>query len=260
MPSPFPGMNPYLEQDDAWHDFHERFIPLVATLLGGQLRPRYIVKIDEHIYVHELAEGSRRWIGRADVSLGHGPHEAASGPGPGAAAGILEAPALVRLPAVDRERQSFVEIRDRKNRELITVVELLSPANKYAGPDREQYLAKRMELLNSPAHLVEIDLLRGGPPLPADNRPDCSYSILVSRAERRPHADFWPIALRERLPVIPVPVRSPDPGAQLDLQATLDRIYDDAGYADYIYEGTPSPRLGAEDMEWARQFLPRSVV
>ena len=49
MPSPFPGMNPYLEQEDVWHDFHERFIPLAATLLGGQLRPRYIVKIDEHI-------------------------------------------------------------------------------------------------------------------------------------------------------------------------------------------------------------------
>jgi hypothetical protein len=253
-------MNPYLEQDDAWHDFHERFIPLAATLLGEQLLPRCIVKIDEHIYVHELAEESRRWIGRADVSLGPAPPEAASGSGPETATVVLEAPARVRLPAVDRERQSFVEIRDRKNRELITVVELLSPANKYAGPDREQYLAKRIELLNVPVHLVEINLLRGGSPLAADNRHDCSYSVLVSRAERRPHADFWPIALRERLPVIPVPVRSPDPDAQLDLQATLDRIYDDAGYVCYIYEGTPSPRLGAEDMEWARRFLPRPLV
>ena len=63
MPSPFPGMNPYLEQEDVWHDFHERFIPLAATLLGAQLRPRYIVKIDEHIYVHEMVEDSRRWLG-----------------------------------------------------------------------------------------------------------------------------------------------------------------------------------------------------
>jgi len=117
-----------------------------------------------------------------------------------------------------------------------------------------------MELLNGPVHLVEIDLLRGGPPLPAADRPDCAYSVLVSRAERRLIADFWPIALRERLPVIPVPVRSPDPDAQLDLQATLNRIYDDAGYAYYIYEGTPSPRLKAEDMEWARPFLPGPVV
>src|SRR5262249_37140691 len=103
MPSPFPGMNPYLEQDDVWHDFHERFVPLVATLLGGQLRPRYIVKIDEHIYIHELGVEARRWIGRADVSLGRGPQEASPGPGSGAAKGLLEAPVRVRLPAVDRE-------------------------------------------------------------------------------------------------------------------------------------------------------------
>ena len=159
MPSPFPGMNPYLEQEDVWHDFHERFIPLAATLLGGQLRPRYIVKIDEHIYVHDLAAESRRWVGRADVSLGRGSPEATHEPAPGPATGLLEAPAQVRLPAVDRERLSYVEIRDRRDRELVTVIELLSPANKYMGPDRGQYLAKRVELLNGPVHLVEIDLL-----------------------------------------------------------------------------------------------------
>ena len=257
MPSPFPGMNPYLEQDDAWHDFHERFIPYVATLLGGQLRPRYIVKIDEHIYVHELSAESRRWVGRADVSVARPSQEGADAPAPGPVTGLLEAPARVRLPAVDRERLSYVEIRDRRDRELVTVVELLSPANKHPGADREQYLAKRMELLNGPVHLVEIDLLRGGPPLPAEDRPDCSYSVLVSRVERRRDADFWPISLRERLPVIPIPVRAPDPDARLDLQAVLDQIYDDAGYADYVYDGDPRPRLGLEDAEWARQFLPQ---
>ena len=259
MPSPFPGMNPYLEQDDAWHDFHERFIPLVATILGGQLRPRYIVKIDEHIYVHELATESRRLVGRGDVAVGHGSREAAHEPAPATVAGLLEAPARVRLPAVDHERLSYLEIRDRRARELVTVVELLSPANKYHGPDREQYLAKRMELLHGPVHLVEIDLLRGGPPLPADDRPACAYSVLVSRAERRLDAEFWPISLRQRLPVIPIPVRSPDADARLDLQAVLDRVYDDAGYADYIYEGSPHPKLVDEDAEWARQFVPQST-
>ncbi len=253
MPSPFPGMNPYLEQDDVWHDFHERFIPLVATVLGGQLRPRYIVKIDEHIYVHELATESRRWVGRADVSLGHGSPEAAHQPAPETASRLFEAPARVRLPAVDRERMSYVEIRDRSDRELVTVIELLTPSNKYMGPDREQYLAKRMELLNGPAHLVEIDLLRGGPPLPAADRPDCSYSVLVSRVEGRPDAEFWPVALRERLPMVPIPVRAPDSDARLDLQAALDRIYDEAGYADYIYEESPRPRLDVNDAAWARQ-------
>jgi hypothetical protein len=250
-------MDPYLEQDDTWHDFHERFVPLMATLLGGQLRPRYIVKIDEHVYIHEMAARSRRLVGRADISLRRGSTKAARGPAPGAATGLLEAPLTVRLPAVDRERLSYVEIRDRRDRELITVVELLSPANKLAGPDREQYLAKRMEILNGPVHLVEIDLLRGGSPMPAEGRPRCSYSVLVSRAERRLEAAFWPISLRDRLPEIPVPVRAPDPDARLDLQAVLDRIYDEAGYADYIYEGPPRPRLSKRDADWARQFVPR---
>jgi hypothetical protein len=256
MPSPFPGMNPYLEQEDVWHDFHERFIPLVATLLGGQLRPRYIVKIDEHIFVHELTAESRRLIGRADVSVGHVYSEGAHNPVTETATGLLEAPARVRLPAMDRERLSFVEIRDRRDRELVAVLELLSPANKYLGPDREQYLANRMEILNGPAHLVEIDLLRGGPPLPADDRPECAYSVLVSRVEDCLDAAFWPIALREQLRVIPVPVRAPDSDARLDLQAVLDRIYDDAGYGDYIYGGMPRPCREGNDADWAHQFLP----
>jgi hypothetical protein len=250
-------MDPYLEQDDAWHDFHERFIPYLATILGSQLRPRYIVKIDEHIYVHEMATETRRLVGRGDVSVGSSSTEfppAAFG----LVAGVLEAPARVRLPAVDLERLSYIEIRDRGERELVTVIELLSPANKYAGPDHEQYLAKRMELLSGPVHLVEIDLLRGGPPMPAEDRPACAYSVLVSRLERRLDAEFWPISLPDRLPVIPVPVRCPDADARIDLQALLDRIYDDAGYVDYIYDGNPRPELNDKDAEWAQQFVPQS--
>jgi hypothetical protein len=92
--------------------------------------------------------------------------------------------------------------------------------------------------------------------MPADDRPDCAYSVLVSRVERRLDAEFWPISLRGRLPRIPVPVRAPDPDAELDLKEVLDRIYDDAGYGDYIYDGDPRPRLSEEDGNWARQFLP----
>src|SRR6202011_1559181 len=110
------------------------------------------------------------------------------------------------LPLQDIERVPFLEVRDRQGRELVAVIELLSPSNKRPGEDREQYLAKRRELLRSPAHLVEIDLLRGGPPMPLEDRPVCDYSVLVSRAERRPVAAFWPLRLRDRLPVIPIPL------------------------------------------------------
>ena len=169
--------------------------------------------------------------------------------------GLVEAPVTVELLAADVERLSFVEVRDRRNRELVAVVELLSPSNKRRGPDRSQYLAKRRQLLTGPAHLVEIDLLRGGEPLPVEDRPDCDYSVTVSRAEDRPRAGFWPIRLRDPLPTVPVPVHLGEPDARLDLQALLSRIYDGAGYRYYIHEGQPDPPLGSTDTNWTRTVL-----
>jgi len=250
MPSPFPGMNPYLEQDDAWDDFHERFLPMVADRLVEQVRPKYIVKIDEHVYVHELTPEPQRFLGRADLAVAH--FEASSEVRPGV--GIVESPVQVQLPTLDVERLSFVEIRDRRSRELVTVVELLSPSNKRPGADREQYLAKRTTLLGSLVHLVEIDLLRGGRPLPLVERPLSAYAVMVSRVEQRPTANLWPIGLRDRLPIIPVPLRSPDQDARIDLQDVLHRIYDAAGYEDYIYQGQPDPPLSADDRAWVREL------
>ena len=121
----------------------------------------------------------------------------------------------------------FLEVRGRLGRELITVLELLGPANKRSGADREQYMAKREELLSSAVHFLEIDLLRGGRRMPLENGRTCDYSVLVSRAEERPRAGFWPIRLRQRLPIVPVPLQSKDPAgtalgsAQLDASAAI---------------------------------------
>lgn len=252
MPSPFPGMNPFLEQDDAWHDFHERFIPLIADRLVAQVRPNYIVKIDEHVYIHEIPSDARHFLGRADVALAR-TRESVSAE---IEVGLLEAPVQVQIPVLDRESLGFIEIRDRHSRELVCVIELLSPANKRPGPDRDQYLAKREQLLGSRAHFVEIDLLRGGKPMPIANRPKCEYSVLVSRAEQRPWAGFWPVQLRDPLPEVAIPLRKPGQQARLDLQEALHALYDAAGYEDYIYDGQPDPPLGADDANWARQLAP----
>jgi hypothetical protein len=152
---------------------------------------------------------------------------------------------------IDIETLSFLEIRDRESRELVTVLELLSPANKYAGPDREQYLAKARLLQRSLVNLVEIDLLRGGQRMPWLDMPPCDYCVVVSRVEQRPKAGFWPIRLRDRLPEIPVPLRPGDSDARLDLQEVLHRIYDAAGYEYHIYSGPPEPLLSGEDANWA---------
>ena len=204
MPSPFPGMNPYLEQDDAWEVFHGQFIPVAMEILNAQAGPDYIVKMDERIYVHDVEQDARVFLGRADVSVAH-PQE---GGETSSGTALLEAPAKVRLPVVDLERDPFIEIRDRRSRRLITVIELLSPSNKNPGRDRDQYINKRDQLLGGSVHFVEIDLLRGGPRMPAEDLPECDYCVIVSRAELRPTAGVWPIHLREPLPTIPIPLRA----------------------------------------------------
>ncbi len=205
MPSPFPGMNPYLEQEDVWVDFHQSFIPLVRDVLSAQVRPGYLVRVEEYLVIHELPEDEHRYLGRADVSVTRSP----SSQGVRSGGGALEAPVYGRVPpAADIEHHSYLEIRDRRDRSLITFIEVLSPSNKRLGPDREQYLAKRRQLFASGVHLVEIDLLRVGPRLPLVELPDCDYCILVSRVEERPRVGIWPLRLRERLPLIPVPLRA----------------------------------------------------
>ena len=181
MPSPFPGMNPYLEQEDAWHNFHGQFCTYCLEVLVPQVRPAYLVKSDEHVYIHELSAEERRFLGRGDVTVARSGITATA---TGAATTITPAPTYARVPtATDVERHSYLEIRDRRTRELITVIELLSPSNKQTGPDREQYVSKRKQLIYSNVHFVEIDLLRGGPRLPMLDLPDCDYYAAVSRVE-----------------------------------------------------------------------------
>jgi hypothetical protein len=121
--------------------------------------------------------------------------------------------------------------------------------------DESVYL-KRSAVRQSDADLVEIDLVRAGQPMPAEGRPRCTYSVLVSRADRRPRADFWPFGLRDLFPPVPVPLRPGDGNAWLDLRTILDRVYDESGYKDFIYKHEPDPPLTGDEQVWARSFLP----
>lgn len=238
------------------HDFHERFLPHVAERIGAQLAKHYVVKIDEHVYIHEHPPEQRTFLGGSDVFVAT--RQPTSQPSAGTT--TPEAPAQVELPSVDMERISYLEIRDRRDRRLVTVIELLSPTNKHSGPDRAQYLGKRGRVLGSSTHLVEIDLLRGGPRMPfAAGLPECAYYVMVSRMQKRPQADFWPIGLRDPLPVIPIPLSESDADAQLDLQAVLHHVYDDGRLRELHLRGrTPScPSCRRSGMG---QAVPSSVV
>ncbi len=251
MPSPFPGMNPYLEHRHHWADFHDRLVVGLSNALIRQVRPNYIVKIEEFVYLHAIddEDAERERVGRPDVGV-----MARRPTSPGGAVAVLEAPAAGGVPReVETElaRVSYLEVRDREDRSLVTAVELLSPSNKVNGDDRTQHLLKCRRLLASPANVVEIDLLRGGERMPWRQVPDTDYLVTVSRAVERPRVGFWPVRLRERLPVIPVPLRAGQAEPTLDLQALLHEVYDDAGYEDHIYRVPPEPRLPPPDDTWA---------
>lgn len=257
MPSPFPGMNPYLEQEDVCEDFHASLIPVLRELLVRTVGDEYIVKVETRLYIHELAEDERHFLGRADVAVA-----IAARSGQLAATGVeqtasttIQAPLQLWLPDVDIHREHYLEIRDRRDRRLVTTIEVLSPTNKSTGPDRDQYLAKRREILASRTNFVEIDLRRGGNRPPLAGLPECDYYVMVSRYRDRPQVGAWPIGLRDRLPSIPVPLGEPHESVELSLQAALHRAYDAANYGKYIYATEPQPPLEPADAAWARQYV-----
>src|SRR5690349_13471038 len=116
MSSPFTGMNPYLEQEDAWKDFHDSFLPQLRGVLAPQVSPHYIVKIEEHVFIHEPPADERLLMGYSDVSLSR-----SNGPSGALASAVsIQAPARIRIPSVDFEKHIYLEIRDRQDRELVT--------------------------------------------------------------------------------------------------------------------------------------------
>ncbi len=264
MPSPFPGMNPYLEQLDVWHDFHQSFIASIRASLTPQIRPYYVTKIDKNVYLHELPEEQRLLLGRPDVAILKNPPDPRR-PQIASEFGTTvldcdEATVHGRLlPTMDRISEPYIEIRDAEDRELITVIELLSPTNKRIGNDRNLYLAKRTRLIESDVNFVEIDLLRGDARMPVEGLCDCDYCMMVCRSYLRPIVDLWPIQLRDRLPKIPIPLKREHADAVIDLQALMHQLYDAAGYGDYIYRGHPRPLLSAANAKWANEQMNCSV-
>jgi hypothetical protein len=157
-------------------------------------------------------------------------------------------------PYVTYEVLDRVEVRTTDAEQLVTLIEILSPANKRPGHDAYlEYQRKRRELLRSPVHLMEIDLLRGGsrPPL-EEPVPPASYYVVLSRAPRRPRVEVWPIQLRDRLPVLPVPLLEPDADAPLDLGAAVASVYERGAYETRLRYDEPSPPPPLSEEERAR--------
>lgn len=222
MPSPFPGMDPFLESPALWRSFHQLFIAAATTALNAQLPPGFVAAVAD--------------------------------------------PPIVLSVLPEEARENFIHIialGDAAER-IVTVIELLSPANKAAGSGREEYLRKQISVLDSNAHLLEIDLLRAGSPTTAapvgalrrEVGGAWDYLCCLHRAEHRYRYECWPNRLRERLPRVPTPLTPALADVTLPLQALVDQVYDEALFARRInYAATPLLPLTAEDAAWADTLL-----
>ncbi len=228
MPSPFPGMNPFLEFQE-WEDFHTTFNTVAREVLSPQVEPAYVVRVERRVYV-EHSIGGLTTSRRADVAVLIGSTDSRLAASSTVCAAL--APVECELPMPEEQRETYLVVRHRETQEVVTILETLSPANKRAGADgRREYLKKREEVLSSQAHLVEFDLLLGGERLPmATTLPPGDYYAVVSRSYRRPKADVYSWGLPQVLPAIPVPLKKGDDDVLLDLQQVVNTVYDRANY------------------------------
>jgi hypothetical protein len=249
MKMPFPGMDPYLEHPVLWEGVHARLIVVMANQLQPRLDPRYIASVEERVFI----EGPQRRI--PDVWVQKAP----------------DAPSLSTLPKAEADTAVVLEVEELEVREarieildlyngmkLVTMIEVVSPTNKAAGPGRDSYLDKQRETLCRDCHLVEIDLLRRGRHVLSipdwrtqEVRPYHSL-VCVSRYPQRNRFEVYPRRLRERLPRVNIPLAGTDPDVPLDVQAALEQVYSDGRYLRRLrYDEPCKPRLAPRDQKWA---------
>jgi hypothetical protein len=246
-------MDPYLEHRELWQDVHHRLTVALADYLVPRLRPRYYVSVELRTYRAGMT--GLTFLGRPDVSVVGAPKPAYRTERAASAApmGVV----TVELPVPDIVRETYLEVRATQGGQVITALEILSPANKLPGEGRAQYERKREAVLDSLTHLVEIDLLRGGLPMAMfGNDHGADYRILVSRAWRRPRADLLPFTVRQPIPDFPLPLQRGDAEPVVPLNALLHELYDRAGYDLRLdYRADPEPPLEGDDAAWADALL-----
>jgi hypothetical protein len=264
MPSPFPGMDPYLEGPTWWEGFRARLIIAMDSLLNRDLPEGFASHVQERVYVEESPR--LRYIPDAAISIGANRPAARGADRSGglavAAAPASTAPRILRVDFQER-REAFLEVRTtRGNKRVVAVIELLSPANKAEGRGREEYRAKQRRLLESDVHLLEIDLLRTGqytvsaPEWALREEAEWDYLVCLHRAGRIGEYEYWPIRLYEPLPSVHVPLAEGVADFRLDLQAAFTRAYDEGPYRrDMDYSEPAEVPLAEEQSDRADALL-----
>ncbi len=254
--SPFPGMDPYLEAH--WGDVHHSLIQYSRDAIQGGLPDDLLARVEERVYleiddvrIRSIAPDSRisEWQANGGGGTAVAEEVAAGGPASPTSSNTSEL------------TEGFIEIRERDGGRVVTILEFLSPANKAGGEGTRQYLQKQSQILQSPTSLVEIDLVRAGqrvlaiptPLIPKEWENDCLACI--RRSWRANHRELYSFPLRKRLPALPIPLRSHEPPARLDLQAVLEQCYSMGRYDRLNYREAPKPGLPEADEAWADGLL-----
>lgn len=256
MTSPFPGMDPYLEK--TWRDMHARLVTYACDQIEPQLPEVLYPQVEERVVMDSSVEISAARYPDVRVMEEAGARE--SDGSTQTATATLSVPFIVHAPE-EEVTETFVEIREVDGDRLVTVLEVLSPSNKLPGKDRKKYRRKRRELIRAGVNLVEIDPIRSGrsvqrfslEALPADYQ--TTYHVYACRGWKPDDFEVHKVPLRERLPVVGIPLRQIDADAALDLQQLIDHCYDRGRYRRIDYTKDPDPPLEPDDAKWADELL-----
>ncbi len=253
MSSPFPGMNPYLENPELWSEVHSRLIVAIADDLTDHLSQKYRVAIKKRTYFS--GEDDSLLVGIPDISVVSKQPEQSQSSMTVTLTPPVE-PITVTLPMAEEVQERYLEIREVATGFAIAAIEILSPKNKRSGEGRQAYERKRSQVLASLTHLVEIDLLRGGQPLPIIGATKSDYRIVISLCDRRPSAQLYAFSVRQEVPSFPVPLKTGEEEPLLNLQGVLRKVYERGRYHLAIdYTKPAQPPLTGDDSTWADALL-----
>jgi Protein of unknown function (DUF4058) len=237
-----------------WSTFHNSLLEEIARQLTPKLRPKYRARSAERIVV--ATPDPIEMVGYRMPDVGVFARLPAGDESAVSTGATATAPLILELAQTGETVQTLIEVRSHSDDRLVTAIELLSPSNKRGGGAAE-FQQKRQELLGSAAHYLEIDLLRIGERFSMTTLlPSAPYFVFLSRQERRPFVEVWPIALEATLPSIPIPLLSGDPDVQLDLGLAFRTVYDLYEYdRDIDYSLPPVVELNADQQAWVATRL-----
>jgi len=249
-------MDPYLERH--WGDIHHRLITYACDQLTGILPSELCARIEERVFVESPTGDERTVVPDLRVL---GPQRAKKGKVKKAAEVPAGGPLVLQLD--EPVTQGYIEIRDADSgMRVVTVIEVLSLANKVAGEGQDKYRQKQQELRDGHVTLVEIDLLRAGTrvlPVPLQRLPEAyqtPYQVCVRRGWKPVEIEVYSVPLRQRLPPINIPLRQTDADVVLELQPLIEQCYRNGRYEQTInYRAAPDPALQGEDARWADKLL-----